>query len=624
MAAIIAIAATTGSAAWAAITQQLVACATTTACLGGANTGIGPGVLGAAVGGAGVEGAGSKTALGVSSTTTAAVGVHGVSLSGIGVKGTSVSGDGVFATTSSVAASAILARAEGKKAAYAISGVSTLGTGVTGSGLTAFKGTASASCPITTCLYGVGASYRSIAAVNVQPSSVAQSPIVLRNAKNQIVFSVDEHGDVFFAGKLVCPVAYNEVINYKTGAIYYECVAAQGMGPLGRPRAVAPAEFAGEALLTRGAASVVLPDDFRNRADTAHPYDVYLTPLADSTGALRVERETPRGFAVRASGPESGPVAFAYRVVAAKVAANVAPPAGALPARAEPIPAPATASVALPAVAKTPAPRTSCALKTYCSEGSNTGKGPGLEGTSATGFGVEGTASGAAGIGVLGSAAAATGVTGSSTNAYGVEAASSTGTALTGTTSSKTLAGVSGEATAPGGTAVSAISNEGTGILGSGVTSFSGTGTVSIRGTNGAPLLIVTGRSEDQFSVDDLGVLAFSGVWICPAAFNASATTCNAEDSSTAATSIHFTGDAQLRHGVATVGLDPAFARQIDRTRPYRVSLTPDGDSSGWLYVDSRTPDSFTVREHGGGRSSISFEYEIEADVPVAQRRLGN
>jgi hypothetical protein len=42
----------------------------------------------------------------------------------------------------------------------------------------------------------------------------------------------------------------------------------------------------------------------------------------------------------------------------------------------------------------------------------------------------------------------------------------------------------------------------------------------------------------------------------------------------------------------------------------YHVFITPNGDSKS-LYVISKTPTTFEVRESGGGTSSLSFDYRI-------------
>jgi hypothetical protein len=71
-------------------------------------------------------------------------------------------------------------------------------------------------------------------------------------------------------------------------------------------------------------------------------------------------------------------------------------------------------------------------------------------------------------------------------------------------------------------------------------------------------------------------------------------------------------GEGQLVNGHGYVRLDPALADVIDNRNAYHVFLTPEGDSKG-LYVTGKTPAGFMVRESGGGRSTLPFEYRILA-----------
>ena len=69
-------------------------------------------------------------------------------------------------------------------------------------------------------------------------------------------------------------------------------------------------------------------------------------------------------------------------------------------------------------------------------------------------------------------------------------------------------------------------------------------------------------------------------------------------------------GSAQLNNGVAWVPLDASFAQAVNSTVTYHVFLTANGDSSG-LYVARKTTDGFEVREHGGGTTSVAFDYRV-------------
>jgi hypothetical protein len=63
-------------------------------------------------------------------------------------------------------------------------------------------------------------------------------------------------------------------------------------------------------------------------------------------------------------------------------------------------------------------------------------------------------------------------------------------------------------------------------------------------------------------------------------------------------------------HGHATVPLAPDFAALID-TSTYQVFVTPYGESEG-LFVGRRTPTSFDVASHHGGReANIAFGWQV-------------
>jgi hypothetical protein len=79
-----------------------------------------------------------------------------------------------------------------------------------------------------------------------------------------------------------------------------------------------------------------------------------------------------------------------------------------------------------------------------------------------------------------------------------------------------------------------------------------------------------------------------------------------------ASPTIEDNGTAQLVNGSANVQLDSAFAHTIDHRQAYQVMLTPDGDTKG-LYIASKGPNGFVVREVQGGHANISFDYHIYA-----------
>jgi hypothetical protein len=71
-------------------------------------------------------------------------------------------------------------------------------------------------------------------------------------------------------------------------------------------------------------------------------------------------------------------------------------------------------------------------------------------------------------------------------------------------------------------------------------------------------------------------------------------------------------GSGKLTNGVATVSLEPTYAKTVNTSIEYHVFLTPKGDCNG-LYVTNESAASFEVRELHGGHSSIAFDYRIIA-----------
>jgi hypothetical protein len=642
----------TGGVAWAGTSHPRTTTCDTPAvpCIGGDNTAAGPGISGTSAG-IGVEGTSAKTHPGVSATTVGAPALLGFSVSGNGAQGSSTASNGVFGTTSAAKAAAIIAKAQGKipnKPAYAVSGTDPAGSGVVASGALAFNGLALATCPqdpynidcgFIPPHYPFRVNYLPIAALGVTGTGVAP-PVVLRNAKGQIVFEVDDVGNVFFAGTLSCPKAALELTDTSKNpnVMYWVCQNnSQGYTPFARK--YTPAEYDGQATLAGGEVRVGLDPDYAAGIDAAAHYRVFLTPLGDATGSLFVARQDAGGFVVRERGSQRAPLAFAYRIVATRAGGSTGSSTAASTDRDSPQ-ATTPASIAngadftsrseapdaiIPSVNPTP-----CAAATACVEGINTGAGAAVEGISRTGYGVVGSTTGLKAAGVEGIGVGAPGAFGSSTSSYGLSATSTTGIGVAGSTVAKTGAGVLGETAAAGGIGIEAVSTSGGGVFGSGAQSFSGTGPVRISGygasvTNptipGPPLMIVRERA-DVFVVDYAGDPGYTGLWHCPSQYFLDLTpitggaTCLAQDpnSTPGKSRVERAGEARLTNGAAAIALDPAIARRLDPSQSYSVTLTPEGDSTGALYVASQSPSGFVVREHGG-RSSIAFEYDLVAHV---------
>jgi hypothetical protein len=77
-------------------------------------------------------------------------------------------------------------------------------------------------------------------------------------------------------------------------------------------------------------------------------------------------------------------------------------------------------------------------------------------------------------------------------------------------------------------------------------------------------------------------------------------------------------------NGSAFVPLHRTFAQVIEsQSDPYRVFLTPNGDSRG-LYIAQKTTNGFIVRESASGRSNVDFDYRVVATaLGHAGERMG-
>jgi len=67
-------------------------------------------------------------------------------------------------------------------------------------------------------------------------------------------------------------------------------------------------------------------------------------------------------------------------------------------------------------------------------------------------------------------------------------------------------------------------------------------------------------------------------------------------------------GSGQLSNDAAHVDLEPVFGQTVNTGVEYHVFLTPDGDCKG-LYLSAKSSGGFDVRELGGGKSNIAFDY---------------
>ncbi len=308
---------------------------------------------------------------------------------------------------------------------------------------------------------------------------------------------------------------------------------------------------------------------------------------------------------------------------------------------------------------------TSCSSTTACSGGTNSSSGAGVAGTnsgsgigvsatSKTGIAVQATTGNSNAISASNNSSSKATIKAEQSGSYSaIVAGAGSGVAIGGTAT--TGVGVAASATSTKGTAFVANANGGTGAN---VNSNGGIGLLATNNLSGwnpvandpktavpaafvasgatssagnAIGLVVAVQSPDLnksfplaadglddsneelgfFDVDGYGNIYASGSTMGDVRTRGGAEAVVYAPKTTEST-LEDTGAAQLRAGEATVALDPTYAQSIDISRPYRVFLTPDGDTRG-LYVAKKTATSFVVRETQGGHASIAFDYRIVA-----------
>jgi hypothetical protein len=218
--------------------------------------------------------------------------------------------------------------------------------------------------------------------------------------------------------------------------------------------------------------------------------------------------------------------------------------------------------------------------------------GTGLQGDADTsGIGVAGTAE-QSGIGVSGSSSSGTAVQGKSQTGYGGYFASSNYGVFANTSGCVSFVGRNNNGNA------SDIQGSNIGLLGRAPAA-------------GFPLVLTDASPRTVFEVDGYGDVAYTGSLAQVGSLNGGGKARSFGPKSAQPT-IEDSGTAQLVNGVAVVRLDPTFAASIDSTTPYRVFVTPAGDTHG-LFVASRSVTGFVVRESQGGRSTVAFDYRILA-----------
>jgi len=249
----------------------------------------------------------------------------------------------------------------------------------------------------------------------------------------------------------------------------------------------------------------------------------------------------------------------------------------------------------------------------------------GVGGTSSTGYGVVGSSSsnyGAYGIsnnnsGVLGQSNTGVGVQGSANGNVGVLGTSNTSVGVY----ANSLQQYGLYATSPNNYAAIATSNTGTGVYGT------SNGNVGVLGTSNSSIggFFSSGSSTGLYATGPSS--AFAARFDGPVQVNGPFTVLGGPKSAAVPhpdgshrrlycvespeSWFEDFGRGQLANGRAQVRLDRDFAALVHGD-DYYVFLTPLGNSGG-LYVNSKTPAGFEVREQGGGTSDLSFDYRVVA-----------
>lgn len=260
--------------------------------------------------------------------------------------------------------------------------------------------------------------------------------------------------------------------------------------------------------------------------------------------------------------------------------------------------------------------------------------GPGVYATSVANNAITGGSTN--GSGVYGSSSASSGVVGVSNNADGVYAVSTSGYALEAQSS---VADAVHAVNSSSGTAVAALANSGDAVYaytnaGIGMAANTGSGNgADITGTyigvvgkapasGGFPMVLGDTNNNDLFFVDGAGNVFYHGT-LNTFLKTGRGDTLIGYGTETTSPTVEDTGSGQLVDGVAFVRLDAAYAQAIDMRAAYHVMLTPNGDTRG-LFVATKSPSGFVVREVQGGRGTLAFDYHIYASAQghAGQRML--
>jgi len=230
--------------------------------------------------------------------------------------------------------------------------------------------------------------------------------------------------------------------------------------------------------------------------------------------------------------------------------------------------------------------------------------------TTANGVGVLGTVFGQSlGQGVLGSCATAIGIWGNSTSNIGVLASSQSTHAVFGSSAGASASGVFGTNTSAQGVGVGGSSGPGIGVSASSTTS------VGLFATSSSSTAVV-GRTTSGKAAEFFGNVEITGDFTASGLKSAAVKTADGQVRrmyclESPVSFFEDIGTAEIVNGHADVALEPLFASTVD-TSDYNVYLTPEEDCRG-LYVESKSPTGFSVRELMGGTSRARFSWRVVA-----------
>jgi hypothetical protein len=291
----------------------ITSCSSSAACIGGDNTGAGPGASGESKMSNGVVGSTTfastktKSASGVygedlSKSGSGDSGVFGTSQAGIGVLGNSATGvGGVYGQTFNPSETTGTVRS-GVVGNDASTDGGTLNVGV-------FAFSSAGTAVVGSSISGPGVYARGVPALTLVPSGKTSQSLLLGFSTSFANTSLlDSDGNLHLSGKI-----------YTAGSCSVGCAVVRSSSGKDlvayHPRDAAPTlEDVGTGRIVAGRGIVTLDPAFAATLDGARPYLVFVTPRGDSRG-LFVARADRTSFEVRENQGGHSSLAFDYRIV---------------------------------------------------------------------------------------------------------------------------------------------------------------------------------------------------------------------------------------------------------------------------------------------------------------------